>query len=117
MAKWFLHFLLLSTILFGCKEEKKEPVSIDYAEFSTKEVLLVGIIRDFDNPDTIGKVSIKIPAGWIHFINGIEVAIAPLVEDYNTDSQIIDISNLQKAAFFGLMYLIQYISLLYLMFL
>jgi hypothetical protein len=57
--------ILFSTLILlaasSCKNEMETVVPIDYSGFSEKEVVLVGVTRQSDDPDTIGKVFIKIP--------------------------------------------------------
>jgi hypothetical protein len=58
--KLFLSFL---TILFFISCNTKKPIEeIGYTGFLPKKVLLIGILRDFDQADTIGELTINIPA-------------------------------------------------------
>ncbi len=49
-------------IASSCKNEKEGEPVIDYTGFSEKEVVLAGVTPRSDEPDTIGKLFIKISA-------------------------------------------------------
>lgn len=69
MSELSIKYLMVSKIFFSailiaffisCKS-KEVVKEIDYTGFSTKEILLTGFIKHLDDPDTIGRLSIKIP--------------------------------------------------------
>lgn len=61
MLKFHLFLFLFLSVISSCTNEKKSEPVIDYAGFSEKEVVLAGVIRESDEPDTLGSVFIKIP--------------------------------------------------------